>query len=224
MNNKVLVALSGGIDSTTLLHDLLTQGKQVDLISFKYGSKHGQYENEAARNIAKWFKLPITFINMSEVFFNFKSNLLVNQGEIPEGDYKEESMEATVVPCRNLIFASIMAGIAESHDCSAIAFGVHAGDHHIYPDCRGGFIKSLHKTIKAGTGGKVSTMLTPYLNISKEDIVKKGLGMKTPYTLCRTCYKQQEIACGVCGSCRERLEAFERCGVKDHIPYQNQEN
>jgi len=131
-------------------------------------------------------------------------------------------MQATVVPARNLIFSSVIAGYAESVGAGAISLGVHSGDHHIYPDCRPEFVSSLNTSVLLATDKKVRVE-APFLNYTKAEIIKTGLNLKSvevPYHLTRTCYKDQELACGKCGSCFERLEAFEELGLTDPIKYE----
>jgi len=221
-NKKVLVSLSGGMDSSTMVgHLIVNGGYSVSCVNFTYGSKHNQYEIESARNINSYYKLPkLIELDLSDIFKNIKSNLLLSGGEIPEGHYNDESMKLTVVPGRNTIFSSIMYGIAESLGFDYIALGVHKGDHFIYPDCREEYITSLRKTIELASDGKVS-VLTPFINDDKYGILKVGQMIDVPYHLTRTCYKNQKFSCGVCGSCSERLEAFQKIGIIDPIVYES---
>ena len=215
-----IVLLSGGLDSATLLAKALYAGRKCYALGFEYPSKHNPYEVKAARAVAMYYKVPILTIPLT--FFQFfKSNLLVNQGEIPEGHYEDETMEQTVVPARNIIFSAIAAGLAWSaeEEKSEVWLGIHAGDHAIYPDCRPEFYESMARAIRIGTGGRVG-LRAPFLMQSKYDILKWGLAANVPYHLTRTCYKDQELACGKCGSCTERLEAFSKHGVVDPIKYE----
>lgn len=204
---KAIVSMSGGMDSATVLA-LAVQSFDVFCVGFTYGSKHNKYENEAARSIARYYEVPYKLIDLSAIMADFKSDLLLSGGEIPEGHYEAESMKRTVVPARNLIFASILTGIAVSQGAKAIFLGVHAGDHVIYPDCREGFIHSLRHTIQLAIDDDDFQVLTPFLYRTKTDILEIGLPLRVPYHLTRTCYKDQAVACGKCGSCQERLIAF----------------
>lgn len=221
MKKKILVSLSGGMDSTTVLAAVMEQEhqQQIKAVSFTYGSKHNQFENEAAEKIAAHYGIPLQKIDISSIMSNVKSDLLLSGGEIPEGHYQAETMRQTVVPGRNIIFCSILAGIAMSEGASEVWLGVHSGDHHIYPDCRPDFVRHMAEAVFHGTGEKVF-LTAPYLYINKMDILKRGMAMKVPYHLTRTCYKNQPIACGKCGSCRERLEAFERLEISDPLAYE----
>lgn len=223
---KVVLGLSGGMDSATLLGYYLEKNAEVHCCSFYYGSKHGGFELIAAKAVVKYYKereclVTHHLFDLSAAFKDFNSALLMNGPEIPEGHYEEESMKQTVVPGRNLIFASIMAGLAESIEADTVALGVHSGDHHIYPDCRPEFILSLNKTILFSTDNKVMTF-APFENDNKSSILLRGysFSIPVPYHLTRTCYKNQLKACGKCGSCQERLEAFEIIGRKDPIEYE----
>lgn len=219
MKKSVLLSLSGGADSATLLGLLKSQGYEITAASFNYGSKHNKYENLAARSVADFYNVKLIEMDMTPVFQHFKSDLLLSGNAIPEGDYDAPSMAATVVPSRNMIFISFLTGLAESLDISHIAIGAHAGDHHIYPDCRPVFMEAMQKAINCATEDKVR-LLAPLLYSNKAAIIKLGLRLKVPYALTRTCYKDQLFSCGVCGSCNERLEAFKLNGKMDPIQYE----
>lgn len=219
---KVVLALSGGLDSTTLLAHLLHEGAEVHGVGFQYGSKHNEYERQAMVKVAAWCRVRYTLIDVTTIFQPFKSDLLKSGGPIPEGHYEAENMKQTVVPARNLIFASILAGFAESIKAPLIALGVHAGDHTIYPDCRPKFIYSLRQAVEHATDGHV-TVWAPFLYESKTSIVTKGLKLGVRYELTRTCYKDQVVACGRCGSCTERKEAFAQNHTTDPISYEYEE-
>lgn len=225
---KAVCAVSGGMDSGVLLLELLHQNYEVLAVQFQYGSKHGVWEGQAAAALTGFLKvgrgLPVRSISidLSPVFSPFKSNLLKSGADLPHGHYQEENMRQTVVPGRNLIFASILAGLAESAGAPQVFLGVHAGDHFIYPDCRPHFVQSLYTTVLASSDGKVG-VLTPFLNTTKAEIVRRGLQMDFPFELTRTCYADQEVACGRCGSCQERLESFQLNGAVDPLPYESRD-
>lgn len=220
----VVLSYSGGLDSTTLLAHYLANGYSVIACSFTYGSKHNVYELEASKAVIDYYQRlekPVVRkeFRVDNIFKDFSSNLLLGGGEIPEGHYESENMKLTVVPGRNLIFASILAGLAESMGVKTIALGVHQGDHHIYPDCRKDFVDSLSSTIYLSSDGKVRVE-APFLSLTKAQIVAYGTRLEAPYQLTRTCYKDQPLACGRCGSCRERIEAFALNDLVDPITYE----
>ena len=217
---KIVLALSGGLDSSVLLASFLnkTNSCVVQAVNFIYDSKHNKYETHSALTIARHYGIPILPIDVSSIFITMKSSLLSNGGEIPEGHYKAENMKSTVVPGRNLIFASILAGQCESMGYDGIALAVHAGDHHIYPDCRPEFIEALRKTLQVSAKIPIE-VFTPFLHFTKKDIVHFGISLNVPLELTRTCYKDQINPCGKCGSCHERLEAFSQAGMTDPVLY-----
>jgi len=220
----ICMGLSGGMDSATMLATILDSWehdrKKVFCLGFNYGSKHNQYENKAAFEIAKYYGVDYKLLDLTNVIGAlFKSDLLLTGGDIPEGHYNDVSMSRTVVPGRNIIFASILAGYAWSKDCNQIALGVHLGDRSVYSDCRPEFIKSLDTTIYLGTDHRVE-VISPFIKMNKIDICRVGLALDVPYDLTRTCYSDQEVSCSRCGSCSERLEAFNLNNAVDPIMYQ----
>lgn len=215
----VVISLSGGMDSAVLLAGLIDSGYEVTAVNFRYGSKHGKHEQKAAREIAQFFNISIVSWDLTNLFSPFASNLLQGGGEIPEGHYTEESMSQTVVPGRNMIFASILAGYAQGIGAHRVALAVHSGDHAIYPDCRPEFISNMQWAVYHATDGNVQ-LDSPFLHCSKGEIVAQGLKVNTPFHLTRTCYKDQPVACGKCGACNERLEAFHENDVKDPLTYE----
>lgn len=218
---KVVMALSGGMDSTTLLAYLLNKKFEVHPVQFVYGSKHNKYELIAVERIAHHYNLPsVPVLNLEQAFRKIESGLLLTGGDIPEGHYNDSNMSKTVVPGRNSIFISFMTGIAESIGAAGVAIGVHAGDHHIYPDCRNDYILAMNEAMKKASDGKVEVW-APFQLLDKAKIVEEGMFLNVPYFLTRTCYKDQPIACGKCGSCRERLEAFEMNEIPDPVEYES---
>jgi 7-cyano-7-deazaguanine synthase len=216
---KVVLGLSGGMDSATLLGFYLNKGYDVIPVQFDYGSKHGRYERNAAVRLVSHYGLLCTFVNVGFINDLFKSSLLQTGGEIPEGHYQDASMSQTVVPGRNVIFISIMMGLAWSKEAGLVAVGVHSGDHAIYEDCREEFVSAMNTAVILGSGSRVK-LEAPFQGMNKTDILRLGYELGVPYNLTRTCYKDQLLSCGKCGSCQERLEAFRNIGVKDPIEYE----
>lgn len=200
----------------------LSQRHDVQAVGFTYGSKHNSYENTAALKLCKYYGVPLFFVDLTDVMGHFRSDLLKTGGNIPEGHYEDSTMSRTVVPGRNIIFTSILSGMAWSNNCDQIWIGAHSGDHAIYPDCRPEFIRSMASAIAYGTDYKVS-LKTPLLELNKTGILVEGQKLGVPYNLTRTCYKDQQVACGRCGSCQERLEAFANCGIEDPLEYESRE-
>lgn len=221
---KVILGLSGGMDSATLCAYYHDKGYDVIPVSFDYGSKHNSYERIAAEKIASFYNLKIREFELPFIGQTFKSNLLKTGGEIPEGHYEDSNMSKTVVPGRNLIFISIMTGLAWSEGAEVIAVGVHAGDFSVYDDCRAGFIAAMNAAVIQGSGDRVR-LEAPFQYLDKTGILEVGYSLTptVPYGLTRTCYCAQELSCGCCGSDVERLTAFYNIGRLDPIEYENRE-
>lgn len=217
---KVLLSLSGGLDSTTLLYYLIDKGFKVKAISFNYGSKHNDHEIPCAKKICETLGIEHQIIDLDFVNKYFRSNLLQNGGAIPDGHYSSETMKPTVVPFRNGIMLSISAGIAESNDCEFVALASHAGDHTIYPDCRPEFTNAFAKAIMNGTEKGIQ-LIAPFNKITKSDIVKLGAKLGVNFSLTYSCYKGRDKHCGKCGTCIERKEAFELAKIKDPTIYED---
>jgi 7-cyano-7-deazaguanine synthase len=217
---KVLVSLSGGLDSLVTLAYYHAVGEDVVAASFDYGSKHAHYELEAGDKIAKHYGVKRYLIDIHDSMRHFRSALLQGPTSIPEGHYNEESMRETVVPARNMIMAAHLAGLADSLKMDQIAFGIHAGDHFIYPDCRPDFWLPMRQAIEKATEMRVS-VVTPWITLGKMALIMIGIRYKTPFHLSRTCYKDQPVACGKCGSCQERLEAFANAKIEDPLSYES---
>ncbi len=222
MNKRIAILLSGGIDSTTVLSCInkLERPKDILTVRIKYPSKHNEIERNAAIQISQYYGVKHRVMDLTSLFENFSSDLLVMGDKIPVGHYGDGNMKKTVVPMRNLIFATAVAGFLLSiEDCVwELNIGAHAGDHTIYPDCRPTALSSLSHAISAGSDNKV-LMSAPFIGLNKHEIIAVGLNHATPYHLTRTCYTSDQLACGKCGSCNERLEAFASNGVSDPIKY-----
>ncbi len=216
---KVIVSLSGGMDSATALALALRSCPAVECVGFSYESKHNALENEMAARLAAHYRVPFTLIDLGRVMAGFKSDLLLSGGAIPEGHYTDESMKRTVVPGRNTIFLAVLLGLAQSRGAREVWAGIHAGDHAIYADCRPRYARLMQDVYGAASEGTVE-LVTPFLYLSKGDIAKQGVALGVPYQYTRTCYTTDPVACGRCGSCRERLSAFKEVGVEDPLEYQ----
>lgn len=210
MKDSVIV-LSGGMDSTTLMHE---RKDQIALaVTFDYGSRHNAREIECARKNCEILGIEHIVIPLEFMGKYFKSSLLIGGEEIPEGHYADENMKSTVVPFRNGIMLSIAAGLAESRGLKKVMLANHGGDHAIYPDCRPGFVDSMSEAIKQGTYDGI-TIDAPYTNITKSDIARIGKKIGVDYNLTYSCYKGGEKHCGKCGTCVERMEALRDAGIE----------
>ena len=212
-----LIALSGGVDSTTLLYEY--REEIACAVGFDYGSKHNARELVAAKAICHELKIPYLIIPLAFIGEYFRSDLLLSGGEMQLGDYSEENMSSTVVPFRNGIMLSVLAGLAESRDLQQVLIANHFGDHAIYPDCRESFVKPMGEAITAGTSNGVK-LVAPYTGLTKAEIVARGTRLGVPYGKTYSCYQGGERHCGRCGTCRERHDAFVANGLEDPTLYE----
>lgn len=203
---KSVAIVSGGMDSVTLLYQHKDSISHV--LNFTYGSKHNQRETAFAELHAHRLGKVFKRIDLAFIGETFKSDLLLSGGTIPHGHYADESMRSTVVPFRNGIMLSIAAGFAESNGCSCVKLANHFGDHAIYPDCRGDFIKGMREAIRCGTYNEIE-IESPYCDISKKHIAAIGQELGLDYRETYSCYEGDEVHCGECGTCVERKEALE---------------
>jgi len=214
---KVIVLLSGGMDSTTALALTRKEGNEVvACIAYNYGSKHNDQEHLYAKRTALKNNIPFHRVNLD--FSLFESDLLKKGGDIPEGHYEAETMKQTVVPFRNGIMLAYSAGIADSLGADAVILGNHAGDHHIYKDCRQEFITPMAEAIEEGTDNGI-LLLSPLVNLSKTEVAALGESLGVDWADTYSCYKGGGIHCGLCSTCQERQEAFIQAGITDPTSY-----
>lgn len=219
-----IVILSGGMDSATLAYYLREQfDMQWHYLSFDYGQRHVKelsYAAELANDLGGKHDI-INLQQIGALLVESHSVLLDNDLVMPEGHYAAENMKATVVPNRNSIMLSIACGVAVAEKAEFVAAGMHAGDHYIYPDCRPEFIKSFEQTMYlANSGFWEAKIFTPFIDITKADIVSLGVTFLVPYKMTWSCYVGGAKHCGKCGTCVERKEAFEQAGVHDPTEYE----
>jgi len=217
--SKIVVVYSGGMDSFTVLHKALSAGHEVYALSFNYGQKHSK-ELLCAQEVTEELSIPHKILDIQSISSLFTNSSLVSeQINVPEGHYEAESMKSTVVPNRNMILLSLAIGYAVNIEASEVWYGAHSGDHVIYPDCRPEFVEIMDKASSVANFQPVQ-VVAPYLQSDKVGILKDGLKMNLDYSKTWTCYKGLEKACGKCGSCVERLEAFEANKKPDPLTYQ----
>ncbi|RCU52808.1 7-cyano-7-deazaguanine synthase QueC [Corallincola holothuriorum] len=218
MNEKVVVIYSGGMDSYTVLNKAIKQGYDVYALSFDYGQRHVK-ELEVAASVCKELAIHHKVVDISAINSLIGGSSLTDDIAVAEGHYEEESMKSTVVPNRNMILLSLAVGYAVSLKAGKVFYGAHSGDHAIYPDCRPEFVLKMNEVAKIANY-EVVEICSPYLNDSKIDILTDGLKMGLDYSKTWTCYNGRERACGKCGACVERLEAFEKNALKDPLSYE----
>jgi 7-cyano-7-deazaguanine synthase len=220
MNKKAVIILSGGMDSTTLLYHMI---KALELepfaLSFNYGQRHLR---ELSKAMLTCHKLGVhhQIVDLSSITKLISNSVLTDpKAKIPEGNYDEESMKATVVPNRNAILLNVAIGYAINIGAGSVYYGAHSGDHAIYPDCRPEFIEAM-KVVAGLSNWEPVNLVAPFSSMDKGDILIWGRTLGVDYSLTWTCYAGREKACGKCGACRERLEAFQKAGITDPLEYE----
>jgi 7-cyano-7-deazaguanine synthase len=216
---SALVVLSGGMDSVTALAFTRTvHTDQVHALTVDYGQRHDR-EIIAAEVQATRFADRHDVLSLRRIGTLLEGSALTDTVPVPEGHYSDDTMRATIVPNRNAILANIAAGIAVSRGLDSIVLGVHSGDHPIYPDCRPEFVTALENLLRVANDHPVRVD-APFLNTDKAGILRVGLRLGVDYAETWTCYQGRDRACGRCGSCVERLEAFSNIGVEDPLEYE----
>ena len=226
---KALVLVSGGLDSTTCLALAVKEygSENVIGLSIFYGQRHDK-EIKAADAVCEHYKVEHITLDLSTMFqFSDCTLLQHSDGEIPEEDYASQLEKtdgkpvSTYVPFRNGLFLSSAAAIALSKGCSKIYYGAHADDAagNAYPDCSSDFNNAMNKAIYEGSGKQLE-IEAPFIGLNKSGVVKLGLELNVPYELTWSCYEGHDKACGRCGTCIDRIKAFELNGTKDPISYE----
>lgn len=218
MTDTVVVIYSGGMDSYTLLHLARERGYRVHALSFNYGQRHVR-ELECARSVCEAQGIPHKVIDIRAMSEVMAGSSLTSDVEVPEGHYEEDSMKATVVPNRNMILLSLATGYAVTVGAGAVWYGAHGGDHAIYPDCRPEFVENMDAVCRVANYEPVG-IEAPFMAMDKGQILAEGLRLGLDYSQTWTCYNGREQACGRCGSCVERLEAFAANAVSDPLEYE----
>lgn len=223
---KALVLFSGGVDSTTCLAMAVDAygAENVIALSIYYGQKHNK-EIECSEKIAEYYGVKIKTLDLALIFADSDCSLLKDsEAEIPKETYAEQLGKtdgkpvSTYVPFRNGLFLSSAASIALSNDCNIIYYGAHSDDAagNAYPDCSDDFNNAMNRAINLGSAGQLE-IIAPFVNLTKADVVKKGLELGVPYEMTWSCYEGGDKPCGVCGTCRDRIRAFEANGVADPL-------
>ncbi|HIJ81175.1 MAG TPA: 7-cyano-7-deazaguanine synthase QueC [Desulfuromonadales bacterium] len=220
---KAVVLYSSGLDSTTCMALAKADGFVPHAISFSYGQRHS-YELEIARKNAKIMGAEEHLV----VDFDLRlmgGSALTADIEVPK-DGVGSDIPVTYVPARNTIFLSFALGWAEVLGAADIFIGVNALDYSGYPDCRPDYIEAYEKmanlATKAGVEGLSRfTIHAPLINLSKADIIRRGVELGVDYSLTHSCYDptQEGLSCGKCDSCRLRLKGFEEAGLQDPLIY-----
>ena len=226
---KVVVVFSGGMDSYTVLNMAHLAGFEVHAINFNYGQRHA-VEIERAITVCKKMDISFKQIDLTSLNSIIDNSALTGDIDVPKGHYEDESMKATVVPNRNMMMLSMAAAYAINIGATQIWYGAHSGDRAIYPDCRPEFVEAMQRVLAICDYEEIK-LVVPFIDGDKEEILRWGFAHNLDYSDTWTCYDPQQVggddinpyhhlvACGKCGSCQERLEAFDKVGKTDPVEY-----
>jgi len=223
---KAVVLVSGGLDSATTLAIARSQGFEIYAITFDYGQRH-RFELDAARRVCESQGVTELVVFKMDTSI-FRGSALTNDIPVPHNrneSQMSEGIPVTYVPARNTIFLSVGLGLAESVGANDLFIGVNAVDYSGYPDCRPEFILAFEAmanlATKAGVEGNRLTVHTPLIQLTKAEIIRRGLSLNVDYRLTHSCYDPlaDGASCGECDSCQLRLKGFREAGAVDAIRY-----
>lgn len=220
--SPVVVLLSGGLDSATVLAIARDAGYACHALSIDYGQRHGAELEAAARVAAAGGALShrTVSVNLDAIGGSALTDVAIDVPSAPA-----TGIPVTYVPARNTVFLAIALGYAEVLDAGTICVGVNAVDYSGYPDCRPAFIDAFQAladvATKAGVEGHGPRIEAPLLHLSKADIIRQGMALGVDYGLTVSCYNADPLgrACGCCDACRLRAEGFRAAGVADPTVY-----
>lgn len=226
---KALVLFSGGLDSSVCLGLAVKEygADEVLALSIYYGQKHRK-EMEASEKVAAFYGVKRITLDLGEIFKGSNCTLLEGAAEeIPHEAYSEQLAKSngapvnTYVPFRNGLFLSAAASVALSNGCEVIYYGAHADDAagSAYPDTSAAFNNAIVSAIYIGSGNALR-VVAPFIDKPKAGVVAMGKEIGVPFELTWSCYEGHEKACGVCGTCRDRIKAFRENGLTDPIEYE----
>jgi 7-cyano-7-deazaguanine synthase len=194
--SKIVVMLSGGIDSVVMTHALKKSHHDLLALTIYYGQRHAkevQYAMLAAKDLnVPWYQIHVS-----------GWRTLIPNNTVISGDVNT----TPVVPNRNAIMLNIAASVAIGQEYDTVAFAAHAGDYEVFPDCRQQFFKALQESIQEGTNTRIS-IHTPFINLTKEKIIRLGVELGAPFEKTWSCYLGQANHCGKCMACIGRRQAF----------------
>ena len=219
---KAVCLLSGGMDSSTLAYFAQSRGYGILALHLNYGQRTERKELASAKKIAGLLGAE-AFVEIDLGYFaKFGASSLTDTGiAVEEFDPARAHMPTTYVPFRNANLLSIATSFAEAKGADAIFIGVQSLDYSGYPDCRPEFIAAFQRVIDLGTKDETKIELfAPFIHMTKTEILREGMKLGVPYEHTWSCYRNEGKACGTCGSCHFRKQAFEAAGIRDPIEYE----
>ena len=218
---KAIVLVSGGMDSCVTAAIAAKDNDELAFLHISYGQRTEARERRAFNEIADHYGVKDRLDVSIEYLARIGGSSLTDASmEVAEGDIESKEIPTSYVPFRNANMLAIATSWAEVIGATGIYIGAVAEDSSGYPDCRTEFYEAFQKTIDTGTKPETRiSVRTPIIELSKAEIVRKGIDLDAPLHLTWSCYRSEDLACGTCDSCALRLRGFERAGVEDPIPY-----
>ncbi len=221
MGSKAIVLVSGGMDSCVSAAIAATENNTLAFLHISYGQRTEERERKAFHDIADFYRVRDRLDISIEYLAKIGGSSLTDASmDVTEADLESKEIPTSYVPFRNANMLTIATSWAEVIGATSIYIGAVAEDSSGYPDCRPEFYAAFQQTINTGT--KPDTHIgirTPIIDLTKAEIVKKGIELDAPLHLTWSCYRSEGLACGTCDSCALRLRGFEQAGVQDPIPY-----
>ena len=217
---KAVCIISGGMDSALGAKIAQEEGYELIALHFNYGQRTEKKELDSFRRVSKKLDAIESYEIDLDFFKQIGASALTDSNLAVPTDGIESGVPITYVPFRNGIFISIATALAEKHEAEALFIGVVEEDSSGYPDCRDTYIKSMEKSINLGTKDEtVLEIKMPLVHMKKSEIVAKSIELNVPLEDTWSCYQNEDKACGVCDSCRLRLNGFKQAGIVDPIGY-----
>jgi len=221
MGSKAIVLVSGGMDSCVSVAMAAAENESVALLHISYGQRTEARERKAFNDIADFYgvkdRLDVSIEYLAKIG---GSSLTDASMDVTEADLESKEIPTSYVPFRNANMLAIATSWAEVIGAKRIYIGAVAEDSSGYPDCRPEFYAAFQQTINTGTKPDTHIKIhTPIIDLTKAEIVMKGLELNAPLHLTWSCYRREDLACGTCDSCALRLRGFDQAGIVDPIPY-----
>ncbi|HQU93994.1 MAG TPA: 7-cyano-7-deazaguanine synthase QueC [Pyrinomonadaceae bacterium] len=219
---SAIVLVSGGMDSCVSVAMAAAENESVALLHISYGQRTEDRERKAFKDIADFYgvkdRLDVSIEYLAKIG---GSSLTDASMVVTEADLGSKEIPTSYVPFRNANMLAIATSWAEVIGATSIYIGAVAEDSSGYPDCRPEFYAAFQQTINTGTKPDTHIEIrTPIIDLTKAEIVRKGVELRAPLQLTWSCYRSEDLACGTCDSCALRLRGFELAGITDPIPYQ----
>ena len=221
MTSSSIVLVSGGMDSCVSAAIASAENDDIAFLHISYGQRTEERERKAFNDIADFYgvkdRLDVSIEYLAKIG---GSSLTDASMQVTEADLESKEIPTSYVPFRNANMLAIATSWAEVIGATSIYIGAVAEDSSGYPDCRPEFYEAFQETINTGTKPETHIEIrTPIIDLTKAEIVKKGLELDAPLHLTWSCYRSDDLACGTCDSCALRLRGFQQAGVEDPISY-----